>query len=55
MAPLTPAMMVLRRFTFHPLFLRIFISESYLVCFMSEGLLWVFIMAICESYELECV
>jgi hypothetical protein len=53
--PLTLAMMVMRGFTFHLLFLRVFISESHLVCFMSKGLLWVSIMAICKFYELEGV
>ena len=38
-APLTPAMMVMRGFTFHPLLWRECISGSYLVCLCSRALL----------------
>ena len=32
-APLTPAVMVMRGLVFHPLLCMVFISGSYLVCF----------------------
>ena len=32
MAPLTPAMMVIRGSVFHPLFCMVLIKRSYLVC-----------------------
>ena len=38
MAPLTPTMMVMRGFTFHPLFCMVLFNGSYLVCFCSR--LW---------------
>ena len=31
-APLTPAVMVMTGLVFHPLFYRVSISESYLIC-----------------------
>jgi hypothetical protein len=37
MAPLTPAVMVMRGFTFHPLFCMVLISGSYLACFCSRA------------------
>ena len=32
MAPLTPAVIVMRELVFHPLFCILLINESYLVC-----------------------
>ena len=46
-APLTPAVMVMRGLVFHPLFCMMLISGSYLVCFCvmacSENLLWQYV------------
>lgn len=39
MARLTPAMTVMRGFTFHPLFCSVLISGSYLACMCSRACL----------------
>ena len=48
MAPRTLVVTVMRGLVFHPLFWIAFISV-----FMCEGLLWKFVMAVCESYGLN--
>ena len=54
-APLTPVVMMIRELIFHPLFCIVFISGLYIVAFVCEGLLWEFVMAICEFNKLDCV
>jgi hypothetical protein len=50
MAPLTPAMMVMRGLVFHPLFFMVLISGSYFVCLCkracSRNLLWQYVNSI---------
>jgi hypothetical protein len=50
MAPLTPAVMVMRGLVFHPLFFMVLISGSYFVCLCkracSRNLLWQYVNSI---------
>ena len=49
-APLTPAVMVIRGLTFHPLFCMVLISGSYLMCLWvrasSRNLSWQYVNSI---------
>lgn len=53
-------MTVMRGFTFHPLYIRVFFSESYLVCFCpracSRYLSWQYVnSSVCEWEGVICV
>ena len=54
-APLTPAVIVMRGFVFHHFFRISLINGSYLVCFCVMACFWESVVAVCEFNELYCV
>ena len=54
MPPHTPAMMVMRGFTFHPLLCRVLISGSYSVCSSLRAWLGNLSWQYEDFYELDC-
>ena len=54
-APLTPAVMVIRGLIFQPLFLYGVDNRVVVGVFVCAGLLWESVVAVCEFDKLDCV
>ena len=53
MTPLTPAVMVIRGFVFHPLSCMVLIRGVIFSVFVCEGLVKVSVVTVCEFNELD--
>ena len=51
-APLTPTIMVMKRFILQPLFFKLSINGSYLLC-LSVMACFKYMMTFCKLYELD--
>ena len=55
MVPLTPIVMVIRRFAFHPADMGVWMSGLYLLYFSFVAVMANLLWAICEFYKLDII